>query len=402
MKGACTSLGRQRGVIAVIAAVSLVVFMAMAGLVLDMGRLFVIKAELQGAADACALAAARELDGRPDSLQRAVNAGVHVAVRNPVDLQSAPVQASPSAVTFSSQLAGPYVSASSITPSTARYVKCAPSPVSAATWFMRVAGVASSTVGGEAVAKLSASQAGCAVPVGLCTAQTSKSTPQATWGFSPGNWYQGLFEPSSGMTGNYNWIDFTPPHGGANELMELIATTGTCNVPAQGNVGQSGYNSGLVDAWNTRFGLYKGGYTITRNPPDWTGFAYTKSSWPKMWGAHTDFNAKRAANQVYQGASSGLAIPGNPKPITAADHAMFGSDRRVVVVPIVHCDDWQSAQTIPIRDWACVLLLNPIGTPSDVQVEYLGLASEPNSPCVSVGLPGGANSSGPLVPTLVN
>jgi Flp pilus assembly protein TadG len=396
------SFQRQRGAIAVMAALSLLVLIAMAGLVIDSGRLFVVKAELQGAADACALSAARELDGRSDSLQRAVNAGIHVAVRNDVDLQRNAVEAPPSSVTFSAQLAGPYAPAGAISPGTVRYVKCAPTAVSANMWFMRAVGIVSRTVTGEAVARLSASQAGCAIPVGLCTTQSDRDTPQANWGFSTGSWYQGLFEPSGTMTGNYNWIDFTPPQGGANELMDLIARTGTCNVPAQGNVGQSGYNAGLVDAWNTRFGLYKGSYTITQNPPDWTGFAYTKNSWPKMAHAYADFVAKRAAAQPYQGPSTGLAIPGSPFSTSSADHAQYGSDRRLAVVPVVRCSDWQSGQTVPIRDWACVLLLNPVGTPSDVQVEYIGPASAQNSPCVSVGLPGGANSSGPLVPTLVN
>ena len=54
-----------------------------------------------------------------------------------------------------------------------------------------------------------------------------------------------------------------------------------------------------------------------------------------------------------------------------------------------------------MRDWACVLLLNPIGTPSDIKLEFLGLTSDPSSPCATAGIPGGLNTKGPLVPTLV-
>jgi uncharacterized membrane protein len=41
------------------------------GIALDFGHLFVVKTELQTAADSCALAAAQELDGASDALNRA-------------------------------------------------------------------------------------------------------------------------------------------------------------------------------------------------------------------------------------------------------------------------------------------------------------------------------------------
>lgn len=54
---------RQRGAVAVIVALSLVGMIGFVGLALDLGKLFVAKSELQNSADACALAAARELTG---------------------------------------------------------------------------------------------------------------------------------------------------------------------------------------------------------------------------------------------------------------------------------------------------------------------------------------------------
>jgi Flp pilus assembly protein TadG len=396
------SVKRQHGVVAIIAALCLLVFMGIAGLAIDMGRLFVIKAELQGAADSCVLSAARELDGKTDSLQRAINAGVRVAVRNDVDLQSTAVQADASSITFSTQIDGPYVSAGSIKPTMAKYVKCTPYAVSANTWFMKVAGITSRTVTAEAVARLSASQASCAVPVALCTTQTVKHAPSPNWGLTAHNWYQGLVPPNQTQTGNYNWIDFTPPLGGADELMGLIAGTGSCNVPVSGQVGQSGYNSGLVDAWNTRFGLYKGSYSLTQNRPDWTGFTYTTTSWPAGQNAFADFNDKRLARATYQGnAASGISLVGNPTVSTSWQHGEYGADRRLAIVPIIRCSEWVNSQLATMRDWACVLLLNPINTPSDVVMEFLGFTNDANSPCATAGVPGGTGSGGPLVPTLV-
>jgi hypothetical protein len=44
-------------------------------------------------------------------------------------------------------------------------------------------------------------------------------------------------------------------------------------------------------------------------------------------------------------------------------------------------------------------MLHPIGAPGDVvSMEYVGLASDPGSPCATSGLGGG--TFGPLVPVL--
>jgi len=397
-----SSLARQRGVFAIIAALSLVVFMVVAGLVVDLGRLFVAKAELQGAADGCALSAAREMDGQTDSLTRAVNAGVQVAVRNSVDLQHVAAQVTASDVTFSASISGPFATAATAAPGSVKYVKCTPKAISADMWFMKVVGVNTSNVGAEAIARLAPSQATCATPVGLCTVQASKTSPAANWGFETGKWYGSLFTPGSGMTGNFNWVDYTPPNGGAEELKDLIAGTGSCKVPVSGNVGQSGYNAGLVDAWNTRFGIYKGSYSLAANRPDWTGFAYTDTSWSAKRGAYSDFKIQRTGLARYQGdGAAGLSAGNNAQIATSAQHGTYGADRRIAIVPVLRCADWQSSQTVQMRDWACVLLLNPIGTPSDVKMEYLGLTSEPGSPCATTGIPGGSNTNGPVVPTLV-
>lgn len=63
---------RQRGVYVVLMAVLLVVLIAFGALSLDLGRLFILRSEMQNAADAAALAAALELSGRSGSRANAV------------------------------------------------------------------------------------------------------------------------------------------------------------------------------------------------------------------------------------------------------------------------------------------------------------------------------------------
>jgi hypothetical protein len=63
---------RQHGAILVMTVIFLVILLGFAALALDLGRIYVLRTEMQNAADAAALAAAAELDGRDDAIADAV------------------------------------------------------------------------------------------------------------------------------------------------------------------------------------------------------------------------------------------------------------------------------------------------------------------------------------------
>ena len=64
---------RQRGAIAVLTGLLLIfVFVPLGGLVVDLGHLYIAKAELQNAADAAALAAAKDLNNKADGIDAAI------------------------------------------------------------------------------------------------------------------------------------------------------------------------------------------------------------------------------------------------------------------------------------------------------------------------------------------
>jgi hypothetical protein len=415
---------RQGGAVAIMVGISIVVLVGFLGLVIDLGHLFVAKTELQNAADACALSAARELSNLDSSaLNRATNAGIVAGggcpsglnpcppdvFRNKTDLQAATVDVQPADVTFSANYSGAYDRPDPL-PADTKYVRCSPhetNPRSYVMWFMQVLGIQSATVRAEAVAKLSPSQSACAIPLGICAPQASKN-PGGQWGFVNGKWYDGRFDTQDNLTGSFNWIDFTPPGGGASEAAALLAEEGLCEVPTASSVGQPGGIESLEKAWNTRFGLYKGSFDPSVNRMDKTGFAYTPTSWPaathdadgdgKPDNAYSDFLIKRGILAPYQGdAGSGLVLNGYQ---TVSPTVQNSSDRRVVAAPIVYCPEWVSSQTVPIKDWACVLMLAPIESPGGVVMEFLGLAGGSGSPCATLGLPGGG-VGGPMVPTLV-
>ncbi|WP_170325637.1 pilus assembly protein TadG-related protein [Ruegeria arenilitoris] len=68
----------EDGAILVFVAVALSVMVGMAALAFDIGRVTTTQSELQSFADNVALAAAGELDGRPDSISRATNAAANM------------------------------------------------------------------------------------------------------------------------------------------------------------------------------------------------------------------------------------------------------------------------------------------------------------------------------------
>src|SRR5512139_2775814 len=86
-----SSLHRQSGAVAIMTAFALVLLIAMIGLVVDLGYLYTRKTELQNAADAAALAGARELNGTAAGVTAAVAQAIALANANSSDLDATPV-----------------------------------------------------------------------------------------------------------------------------------------------------------------------------------------------------------------------------------------------------------------------------------------------------------------------
>lgn len=425
---------RQRGAVAVVVGLSIFVLVGMIGLALDLGQMFVNKTELQNAADACALAAARELDGNADALTRADAAGVLVGTQNLVGFQGAAVTLTAADISYSEQLSpnsSTYYKTSAVASvdeaKKAKFAMCKVERDDIGMWFMGVRGFGDQTVRAYAVATLAPSQSTCAIPIGLCQ-ESGGSAP--TFGLVVGKWYSGKFGPDgsgTGYTGSYNWIDFDPGDGGgANEIKDLLAGPGQCELPPiDAPVGQQGEIAATSDAWNTRFGIYKGAYKIddiALAPPDFTGVAYTKAglgeaeatTWPNpptenaysgtpSSGATLSYQAAKTARAPYQSADPAGVVPGSStRSIANFDElTQYGSQRRVTLAPVVDCEDLAESnpQPVPIKGYACVLMLSPISGPQDIVMEYLGDPLVPGSACSSFGLAGG--TAGPLVPVLV-
>ena len=429
----------QRGAVAVLFSLALPVVIGLAALAIDVSRLVVVRAELQSAADACALAAVSQLRSTTASTSQLLRAEAHgLALSdalaqsisgdarpadslNRFDFQSRQLNGSMLAVRFSSSASGPW-RAASVSSGSISHVQCSADGGQIPLYLAGVVGVRQVfPVTARAVAALAPSQVNCAFPMALCKAPGTRANSSKPFGLQVGDWMR---EPSSQGTnrydgaGNFGWVDFDPPSGGAEQLQELIAGRGSCSLELGRKVGESGAKSSVYDAWNSRFGLYgSGGPTPAASPGDLSGYAYTSKTWPDGRNAYSgtakgaaagtpNFLASRAGFAPYQGNSASGVNAKYSTNWSSADRRAQGRERRLVVVPIVDCAVWDSSGSVQpvIEGWGCALLLSPIATSGSSgpgQAEFLGLASDLGSPCASNGLPGSSLSAGPLVPVLV-
>lgn len=397
----------QGGAVAVIVALSLAVLIGVVGLALDLGKLYIVRSELQNSADACALAAVRDLTGATINLSVSEAAGITAGNLNRVFFQSTPVQlATDSNVTFSDSLTNPFLPKGSVAkPSTMKYVKCTTSLANISNWFVQVLdvlpgnSVANASVSTMAVATISPAQTTCAIPVFVCMAGTQVSPPIAGQSYTPGQWIGSKTgSPPTYGPGNFGWAALDGSNSAVSIRNEL--TGNYCALPAVGSsVGSPGNKITDSGAWNSRFGIYANPYSQSADTPDFTGFAYTTGTWGPASNAYSDFVSKRSTFTPYQGDSAlGIITSGSSSGTTYS----AGADRRLALAPEVDCTQLLSGHKANIAWWDCVLMLDPMDKAGDaVHLEYEGKSTDASVPCATAGIPGDGSSVGPLVPVLV-
>jgi Flp pilus assembly protein TadG len=427
---------RQQGAVIITVCLLTLFLLGFIGFALDFGRLFIVKTELQTAMDACALAAAQELDSLPTSIDRARSAGMTAGNLNPVNLQSADwsgkPQLVPGEITFKNA-----AYADTTNPIVAQYAQCQHVQPAVTLWLLQAMGAFTGNttlfpnthnVMASAVATRASSQTSCPIPVAL--KPKSGGTQANNYGFTPGEWIPLIMGAGAATNGEIGWVNLD----GSNDANETVAElNGKCGSQIGDDLGTPGVQAAVADVWNYRFGIYRQNVspaTPTTHNPDYSGYAYTDTNWPPdpanplvrnaysgtpyadPTGTAENFATKRAAfascdddgTQMRGGPSHScesitglnlnsfqdLAAPG---PTATGGHKQYGRDRRTVIVPVIDGSN-------SIIDWSCMLMLQPLSIPLvQVQLEFIGLAGSPGVPCVTNGMPGGW--AGPLVPQLV-
>ena len=193
---------RQRGAVIITTMLTLLALLGFMGIATDFGHLFVVKTELQTAADSCALAAAQELDGGSDALVRATRAGKTAGNLNKVNFQGTAAGLVDADVIFSDVLNGSY--SHTFTPvANAKYAKCTSTKGGMAPWLLQALTAAngntafSATQGVSAlgVATRTPAQTACAIPVQI-RPKTGGTAPN--YGYTPGEWIPSLYNEVGG------------------------------------------------------------------------------------------------------------------------------------------------------------------------------------------------------------
>jgi Flp pilus assembly protein TadG len=392
---------RASGAVTLMVLALMLVLVAAAGLGVEAGRLYVNRAELQTASDACALAAAQRLNcSSTDSscLIAAETAGIAAAALNQADLQQTAVAVAASNITFATALNGAYTARGAGAVNNARFARCNASSGGLAPMILGVVGIAATTVWAGATATLSPSSNFSAyVPLGICSSALSPTPAKGTW----------ITLDTAPAVDNMRFIA-----GSTDAVNDVLGGEVLVNGAAVGATLKAQTNSlnSVGNAFNTRFGIYQGAYSsASASPPDSTGYAYPNkapgSPVINTGNAFSNYNARAKSGTASdrQFTKNQFAGPDNglPNSSTAADHTTYGKSRRLVQTAILNCGSGTS--TLTVTGMACILLLNPLsnGASATLKIEYLGSSSDPDSPCppaIAVPNPSG---SGPLVPTLV-
>ena len=390
----------QSGFVLIFLALAIAVLMGFTGLAIDASRHMLIHAELQTAADSCALSAVNELNGSPDSLSRAVLVGQYVGgTKNKKNFQNDVIDIQDSDIKFSQTLEGVYQDKNFASYSTAAFVECKVFAPNIINIFLKFLGIESSDLSASAKATTMPSQTVCSLPM---AAFAKNNSDTVNFGYSKGDIIN-LSKSSSDVTGGFfTWADTSGTLGTSSlaPYIQRITQYGQCDANAASRCIdiKTGAITSLEAAWNSRFGLYKNG-TGSLQPkdaiPDISGYGYRMPvtsgfAVPPIGGALNDYLLNRAPNrQQFQSNISGFSIPANI-------HNNYGSSsRRLSSIAVVSTSNSCGTGKKTIIGWACVFMLAPKSSSQDAQVEYEGNASAYNSACKSFGTPGGLSTNGP-------
>lgn len=374
-------LKKQHGAVVVILAAGMAALLAVAGLALDSGNLFLNKSKLQNAADASALSAGVALNAAGGSYQKAAASAVArfksvIATEGNQALQEAYNSNEISLTVTTSPTLSPFVGTNA---DDDWYVRVEVSALQLDSFFLRVIGidtlnVPASAVAGRTPVGVSNPTGGndinpiCGVaPMMVCgdPDQVPSDGSDNYWGYTPGETQilkatsqcqattddGECVKPATADdwtvgSGNFQLIqlsdeDGNPLSGGAG-VREAMAGGDSCINAVQGEqiTTEPGNVVGpVVQGLNTRFGIYNGPLAGASEeyPGDYV------SGQPR--GGEMDYSDYQAA------------YDGDAKTTCFGCYTEGEDYRRIVAVPIGDCSDSQSGKgEIPLLDMGCFFI----------------------------------------------
>jgi Flp pilus assembly protein TadG len=361
----------QRGSVTIMTAVLLVGIVGVLGLSIDVGRIYMVRTGLQNAADAAALAAARELNGGTSGLSdgvtqakaAALQANTYGLSRSGISVPSVTI----SKIEFSTSLAsgatwydntnGNNVPAG--TETSIKYVRVTTQAASVGIIFAARALGSSHVEQRTATAGASVGLNGlCYFPIAVALTDQTIAVHQLTFSFTDGT-------GTSVTLANFGYTVLNVPGGGAGGGTPETANAAAGGAQLCGAIGDSlilsttnSANSTngpkqIADGANTRFDSYQNGYANSLNattyPPDTNIY---------------DNNGNPITAAQYL----------NRSPFTAPNDP-GQDDRRVLIMPIVTPGTYNST-SITIKKFGAFVLRKSVkrtgNGAGDLVVEYLG------------------------------
>lgn len=339
----------ERGSVLAISAFGMLALVLALGLCVDVSHWYVVKAELQNAADASALAGASALNSAPAGIDEAQKRAV--ALMNNYEFNNTGVTITPESVKFAVNQGGPYMSAADAKSQAAnvRFVSVDIPSKDVGVYF------AASAVGKNSVALTQKAVAGMSVPPNVfCEWIPLSVIDDELNPMIPGRTYTIRASPGNFVSpGNYQIL--APTGRGGSATREDLATgvnecaePGTVyNVDTKPGVSAGPVRQGL----NTRFDDYTSGLDWEDAPPD--------------------VNVKEGITwDQYRNAGPGSPNWQSPK----AGHT-GAPMRRVVLIPMVKLGEFDPGRdTVKFYKFAAFFLQTKVqgGSGGDVQAEYIG------------------------------
>lgn len=359
----------ESGSVLVMTVIAMAALTLVLGTAIDISRMYMMRAELQNAADAAALAAARALDGSVAGINNAKTEATSIANAYSVNRTAITVNGN-TGVEFAVNLNAAdgngrtYVNWQTFN----GWTTTTKQNFAAKVRFVRVTTNAGSTgiifargVLGTSHTETRSAKAGLSPGANvICDLVPLAAYNNTGNPFVPGNTYTIRLDPGNSISpGNYLILSFPGCTGGNCTRDELAGNNNQC-VALGGSTSidtQTGVQAGPVrQGLNTRFDDYQGaGLTPSQSPPDLnvkTGINYA------TYRAGLD-----PTTRILTGQNDNYDAPTNPGV----------ADRRVVVMPIFNTPPGNGSSSITVSSFGVFFLQDKVanGNGGDIQAEYI-------------------------------
>jgi len=344
----------ERGSVLAISTFGMLAFLLATGLCIDISHFYLVRGELQNAADAAALAGATALNSDDGGITKAADYAIESL--NKYEFNKKGVTIPRSNVLFAKNLNGPYVSETTAKGQAKdiRFVQVVIPPAAVSTTFAAPVLGAARNVTADATAGMSVSLNKFCDWIPLSAIDSDGVF------FVPGQTYTIRAAPGNKVSpGNYQILAVDGP--GGKDVRESLAG-GVKNCVGAGSIvpTKPGVTAGPVrQGLNTRFGDYGGGLDADDYPPD--------ENVQEDINYQQYLDAQQAIDSDKTPASGTFESPNRGVPTRG---------RRVVLIPIIRESEFDNGRDdVRIDRFAAFFLQTKVdnGNGGDIKAEYIGI-----------------------------